>query len=157
MRFPKTILSLGAVSLIAGCSSTLPVLADGCGSYPEQKSAQADNRPGSDAAPIYYLTDSFDEHSEYLDSIGTPGYHAVNGQLAHIPPQPPKQYPRSAPLKNVPSGTYQYIIQPGDTVYSLARRNCVSMKDIRTVNGINSQSVIRVGDILLLPKDRCKA
>ena len=109
---------------------------------------------------VYYSPDSQNGKTEDPDYIGTPGYYAVNGLQPPSPEQVSKQAssqdPRPAALTRAPSRTYYYTIEPGDTIYSLARKHCVSMQDIRTVNKLNRKFEIRAGDVILLPKDRCK-
>lgn len=46
-------------------------------------------------------------------------------------------------------------VKEGDTVYSLARRNCVSVGDIQSINGLNADFSIKIGDDLRLPASRC--
>ena len=46
-------------------------------------------------------------------------------------------------------------VQEGDTVYSLARRNCVTVGDIQSINGLNADFSIKIGDDLRLPASRC--
>jgi len=48
-----------------------------------------------------------------------------------------------------------HLVRGGDTVYSLARRNCVSVTDIQSINGLNSNFGIKIGDSLKLPASRC--
>lgn len=159
MLVTKLILGLSSIGIIAGCS-TLHGPADGCSGYPDQKIASAKSRSELDAARLYYSPDSQNGKTEDPDYIGTPGYYAVNGLQHPSPEQVSKQAssqdPRPAALTRAPSRTYYYKIEPGDTIYSLARKHCVSMQDIRTVNKLNRKFEIRAGDVILLPKDRCK-
>ena len=46
-------------------------------------------------------------------------------------------------------------VKEGDTVYSLARRNCVTVGDIQSINGLNADFAIKIGDDLRLPASRC--
>ena len=55
---------------------------------------------------------------------------------------------------NVPTG-YSYVVQPGDTVYSLSRSLCVAITDITVPNGIGSDYAISIGQSLTLPSNRC--
>ena len=48
-----------------------------------------------------------------------------------------------------------YIVQPGDTVYSLSRRICAPIAEIMTVNGIGADYAIAIGQTLILPATRC--
>jgi len=53
------------------------------------------------------------------------------------------------------SGYSVHSIIEGDTVYSLARRNCVGVNDIQSINGLNSNFAIKIGGSLKLPTSRC--
>ncbi len=44
-----------------------------------------------------------------------------------------------------------YVVQRGDTLYSIARRYGVSMWEIARVNGIADVNRIRVGQVLRIP------
>lgn len=48
-----------------------------------------------------------------------------------------------------------YVVQAGDTVYSLSRRLCAPMGDITTANGIGGDYAIAIGQTLYLPNSRC--
>ena len=152
MLFKKILWGLGAAIILTSCGTTTSY-ADGCGGYTGQAHASADNRSDSDAPPIYYLKNNFDDNAEHPEYIGTPGYYAVN----EMPIPTLKQLPKQAlPKTVVQARTYQYTIAPGDTVYALARRNCVSIQDIKRANRINTKFEIRAGDEIILPTDRCK-
>jgi N-acetylmuramoyl-L-alanine amidase len=44
-----------------------------------------------------------------------------------------------------------YVVQPGDTLYSLAKRTGTTVAELRELNGIGPDSLIRVGQRLTLP------
>lgn len=48
-----------------------------------------------------------------------------------------------------------HLVKEGDTVYSLARKNCVGVNDIQALNGLNSSFAIKIGDSLNLPNSQC--
>ncbi|MGB6229137.1 MAG: LysM domain-containing protein [Litorimonas sp.] len=48
-----------------------------------------------------------------------------------------------------------YTVQPGDTVYSMARRLCVPLSEIMSANGIGADYAIAIGQTLSLPAPRC--
>lgn len=52
-------------------------------------------------------------------------------------------------------GVSSYQVQPGDTVYSLSRKLCVTVSDIQGSNGLNSHYGIKIGQTLQLPPNRC--
>lgn len=119
--------------------------------------------------------------SAYGDTFGTPGYHAMiaNGELdetttasvslpeapAYVPPTPIPS-PTPAPFQSYPqiispapqymSGGYTtHTVVEGDTVYSLSRRLCVDVGDIKNLNSLNSAFYIRLDDTIKLPASRC--
>ncbi len=48
-----------------------------------------------------------------------------------------------------------YIVQPGDTVYSLSRRTCVGVQVIKSLNGLDANYGINIGQTLTLPTSVC--
>ncbi|MDB2438882.1 LysM peptidoglycan-binding domain-containing protein [Hellea sp.] len=52
-------------------------------------------------------------------------------------------------------GASLYLVKPGDTVYSLARRHCVSVSDIQGTNGLDQNYGIKIGQQLQLPPSHC--
>lgn len=48
-----------------------------------------------------------------------------------------------------------YTVQPGDTVYSLARKTCVGVNVIQSMNGLNTNYAINIGQSLRLPQSVC--
>jgi len=52
---------------------------------------------------------------------------------------------------------YYYSIKKGDTMYSIARENCSSVKDISRLNGISDPTRIDVQQIIRLPAKKCNA
>ena len=48
-----------------------------------------------------------------------------------------------------------YIVQPGDTVYSLSRRTCVGVNVIQSMNGLASDYGINIGQSITLPASVC--
>jgi len=48
-----------------------------------------------------------------------------------------------------------YTVKQGDTVYSLARKTCVGVSVIQSMNGLNSDFAIKIGQSLTLPASVC--
>lgn len=65
--------------------------------------------------------------------------------------QPAPQQPVTQYAGNVT--THQVV--EGDTVYSLSRRLCVDVEDIRRLNNLNGAFYIRLDDYIKLPASRC--
>ncbi len=77
-------------------------------------------------------------------------------------PTPAPSYPQYAyPQTSAPAPTYTagsattHRVVEGDTVYSLSRRLCVDVEDIRRLNSLNSEFYIRLDDYIKLPTSRC--
>jgi len=77
---------------------------------------------------------------------------------------PAPTYPQYAyPQTSTPAPTPQYAqagvtthqVVEGDTVYSLSKRLCVEVEDIRRLNSLNSEFYIRLDDYIKLPASRC--
>jgi len=111
---------------------------------------------------------------------GTPGYYAVHGtpdadvsapyqadSYAFTQIETTQQTPNVVSATSLPSnhlfsdsyisgdgGMLHHIVE-GDTVYSLARKTCTSVTEIKSLNGLNADSYIRLGDNIRLPASRC--
>jgi len=48
-----------------------------------------------------------------------------------------------------------YTLKPGDTVYSLSRRTCVGVNVIQSMNGLNADYGINIGQSIQLPASVC--
>lgn len=48
-----------------------------------------------------------------------------------------------------------YIVKQGDTVYSLARKTCVGVSVIQSMNGLDTDYAIKIGQSLTLPAAVC--
>lgn len=57
---------------------------------------------------------------------------------------------QNVPVPKPETGTVQYIVQPGDTLWSLARRYGTSVDAIKIANGLTSD-LIQIGQILNIP------
>ena len=63
----------------------------------------------------------------------------------------PAAAPVTSKAKVVPAGPGSYIIQPGDTLYSIAKRHGLSEKRLAEANGIADPTKIAVGKALTIP------
>jgi len=52
-------------------------------------------------------------------------------------------------------GSQSYIVQPGDTVYSLSRKTCVGVNVIQSMNGLGADYGINIGQSIQLPTSVC--
>ncbi|HNX92936.1 MAG TPA: M23 family metallopeptidase [Syntrophomonas sp.] len=49
------------------------------------------------------------------------------------------------------SAAVSYRIQPGDNLWSIARRNQVSLASLMSVNGLNENSILDIGEVVKIP------
>jgi membrane peptidoglycan carboxypeptidase len=63
------------------------------------------------------------------------------------PPPPPPPPPTAAPTRT----PFEYIVQDGDTVQSIATKFGVSEKDLRQANGLKPNDTVKAGDKLTIP------
>jgi len=84
------------------------------------------------------------------------------------PSYPQPTYPQSSGVQSYPqaqitapapqyaqAGVTNHLVVEGDTVYSLSRRLCVDVEDIRRLNTLNSEFYIRLDEYIKLPASRC--
>lgn len=62
----------------------------------------------------------------------------------------------SAPPRATPTFTRIHRVVEDDTLYNLAKRNCIAVKDIQKHNAMSDNS-IRIGQVLSLPTSKCTA
>jgi LysM repeat protein len=62
---------------------------------------------------------------------------------------------QSMPQMTRQNNAATYQVASGDTVYSLARRLCVSVDEIQGSNGLNKDYGIQIGQTLQLPSNHC--
>ncbi len=98
---------------------------------------------------------------------GTPGYYAVNNideefasagysQTQITTKQQEQKQPAAVNYQTpVQSDIKQYVITDGDTLYSLARKNCTSVAELQKLNQIGDDFYIRAGDTISLPAMLC--
>ncbi len=65
------------------------------------------------------------------------------------PTRTPTPSPTPTPTPLPP--TITYVVQPGDTLASIARDFDVALEDLLAANGLTPQSIIHVGDKLVIP------
>lgn len=72
-------------------------------------------------------------------------------RFPHPPPNVPSVYPPPGPVSPAPPGRCDYIVQPGDTLYSIGRRYGLSVDALAQANGLYDPNYIYVGQCLVLP------
>lgn len=78
--------------------------------------------------------------------------HTYNVTRSSTAAASPTQYTPQVPTYG--SGI-AYQVQTGDTVYSLARKLCVSVSEIQGTNNLDASYGIKIGQSLQLPANRC--
>ena len=58
-------------------------------------------------------------------------------------------------VRMLPRVGQSYMVQPGDTVYSLSRKTCVGVNVIQSMNGLGADYGIKIGQSLTLPASIC--
>jgi LysM repeat protein len=73
-----------------------------------------------------------------------------------VPTHPPKAAatppPSNAPSPSAPSGKNgTYVVQSGDTLFSIARRHDVPVQTLASMNNIADSSLVKVGEQIKVP------
>lgn len=134
--------------------------------------------PASYAAPVIaepYVSPTDSEFNDISD-MGTPGYQVLQAQTEAVTYSQPtygaqevsydynaNTVEASAATIAIPSETRSYgigsygshLVKEGDTVYSLSRKLCVGINDIQSLNSLNSNFAINIGDTIKLPASNC--
>ncbi len=121
-----------------------------------------------------------DEQFADISDIGTPGYQVLQSQIIEEPApiQKVATAASSAQLVDydysdnvISANTFStpeysetrilggletnHVVAEGDTVYSLARKNCTGVNDIKSLNNLDYKFSIKIGDSLTLPSSKC--
>ncbi len=92
------------------------------------------------------------------------GYPQYTSQAYPAPSTPstpqyqslPQAAPAPAPVQQLAqSDGNMHLVVEGDTVYSLSRKLCVGVEDIRQLNNLNGAFNIRLDEYIRLPASRC--
>ena len=134
----------GFSSRLRSPTDTLPPPPPGVSVPPAQAAPAPETGPAgrelTDTAPARPLAGSA------AKPVPTPAPAAVAPKA-----QTPAAAPASGKAKVVPAGPGSYIIQPGDTLHSIAKRHGLSEKRLAEANGIADPTKIAVGKALTIP------
>jgi LysM repeat protein len=50
---------------------------------------------------------------------------------------------------------FTHLVQQGETTYSLSKKYCSDINDIRSLNALTQDYKINVGQSLMVPRTRC--
>ena len=133
-------------------------------------------------------TPSLTENTYSADTLGTPGFEAMqqSQSLDSPAPQYNSQYVQAAPLELAGSAEPQqprtarapivqaatpsvqpawpqsrtefggtYVVKSGDTVYSLSRQQCTTVSAVQSLNNLDQNYNIQLGQTLRLPASEC--
>jgi len=141
-------------------------------------------QPASTIATTTDYVSPTDTEFNSISGTGTPGYQALQAQIGEIYKTPLQNngtasygssaqevsydytaniVETSAATTAIPSETRilggsaysTHLVKDGDTVYSLSRKLCVGVSDIQSLNGLNANYGINIGDQLQLPASNC--
>ncbi len=76
--------------------------------------------------------------------------HLPNCEAAAVPDTEPTQAPVVEPPVN--TGTTTYVVQPGDTLFSIAQRFGITIQDIINANNLTNPDRLDVGQSLIIPQ-----
>ena len=104
------------------------------------------------AAQPFHETQFVD--SAPLGAAGTPIAYDYRRNLVSVDAETTEQrLPESFRL--VQEAGQRYAVQQGDTVYSLSRKTCVGVNVIQSMNELDSNYAIKIGQSILLPASVC--
>ena len=152
-RVTRIMLATGAAALLAACSSDIERLSD----YPPiDKTAsvapgKVESKPLAPAGGTSPWNSPTPSWARSQNNYAAPVRTAYNGtQPAYTPPAEPSRpaYTPPAQPRAATSGTI--IVQPGQTLYSIARANGKTVQELMAANGLSSPE-LRVGQRLVIP------
>ena len=129
---------------------------------------------GQSEAAIYQTNSEelSNQNTESYGEQGTPGYYAMQNAEQTINysfKQDAQIITSSSELTNeqntntieagyqtnTQSESLSYTVIAGDTLYSLARKNCTSVSELQRLNSVGNDFYIRAGDTIRIPATHC--
>jgi len=116
-------------------------------------SIQSSELPPVAGQPSYQAAQSQSQPTYSSSSSSQPTQVASAGQVLGTPPHNLGQMSSSSssmPSQSASKKNGSYIVQSGDTLYSVSRKTGVSVESLKSANGL-SNGAIRVGQSLIIP------
>ena len=100
----------------------------------------------------------YDNNGYVSNAAATAPAQAVTQRLYDAPaqavmPAAPQPQARTAQAPAIQGVTY--IVQEGDTAWNLSRRTCSSVNDIKAMNSLEGDFLIKAGEAIRLPASNC--
>lgn len=142
---------------------------------PEASAAHAEAVYAAPAIVEPYVSPTDTEFNS-ISETGTPGYQVLQAQTATVSYSQPTHNAHevsydynantieaSAATISIPDETKvfggggygSHLVKEGDTVYSLSRKLCVGINEIRSLNNLDASFGINIGDSIKLPASNC--
>ncbi len=132
---------LGRMTL-AGLSAVLVITLTACFDTGEDTEGPTTDTGGTDSSTVVTLAPP--------PPPVTPATGVVQQPPAQPPAPPPTTPPTTTAARNI-GDPLVYTINPGDTLFSIARQFGVSLDDLVELNNIENPDSIRAGDELFIP------
>ncbi len=151
-RIARIMLATGAAALLAACSSDIDRLKDyppidNTASVAPGKVESKPLEPAGGTSPWNSPTPSWARNqNRYAAPVRT----AYNSRPSYTPPAAASQPVYTPPAQPRAAAAGSIIVQPGQTLYSIARANGKTVRELMAANGLSSPE-IRVGQRLVIP------
>ena len=144
----KSSLMIGLASfLLAGCSSTIDRFADYPGEADKTHTASTPRHSGSASSDDYIQSSSLDG-APVRPAASNPYQPPVYSQVQNY--QEPQSHGEPKPYAEAPDGAV-IVVEPGQTLYSIARANGMTVGGLAAANGIQPPYYVRAGQRIRIP------
>jgi LysM repeat protein len=140
------------VGLIAFLAITLLVTLVGCERPKRSKSSGLPTVEPAATSATSQATVSASPTTITVDKTKTPGVEPPPPTATPSPTTPP-----TPTATSVPVGGVTYIVKPGDSLYSIARRYNMTVDEIMELNGITDPTSLQVGQELIISSGQAVA
>ena len=144
----KSSLMIGLAGfLLAGCSSTIDRFADYPGEADKTHTASTPRHSGSASSDDYIQSSSLDG-APVRPAASNPYQPPVYSQVQNY--QEPQSHGEPKPYAEAPDGAV-IVVEPGQTLYSIARANGMTVGGLAAANGIQPPYYVRAGQRIRIP------